>query len=164
MSLQVTKTLTLTVFETVEDGVPDSAAPIITHSDWNTTAKLSSTTVPPVTKVAAILQALTAGAATIDLTALPGTMGLTVDGTGLKVQAIRVQNPSTNANAVALTTGASNGYALLGSAWKITLQPGEEFVWIGIDHASVPAVASNAKTIDLAGTGTQAFNVLIVLG
>lgn len=164
MSLQVTKALALTAFETIEAGMAAAVGAVITHNGFNTAAKLSSNTVPPVTKMSAFVKALVAGAATIDLTALVGTAGVAVDGTGLKVQAIRIQNPSTNANAVAITPGASNGYLLLGTGWKITLNPGEEFVWVGIDHASVPDVAAGAKTIDLAGTGTQSFNVLIILG
>ena len=74
----------------------------VTHDQFNTTLELSAASTPPVTKVAALQAALVAGAATIDLENLTGTNGAAVVGTGLRVQAMKVRNPSTNANAITI--------------------------------------------------------------
>lgn len=165
MSVTATYSLELTVRETLSTGVPAAERPIVTHSGFNSSGSLSSSTTPPITKVAAFTKALVAGAATIDLTALVGTAGAAVDGTGLKVQAVKVQNPSTNTNTLVIKEGASNGYHLMGASFQITLQPGEEFIWRGIDKA--PDVAGSAKTIDLTDAavgGTESSNWIILLG
>jgi hypothetical protein len=164
MSVQLTYQATVTGRETLETNVPAAAAAkrLVTHDQYNSSAALSSTTTPPVTKCAYFEKALVAGAGAIDLTALVGTNGATVDGTGLKVQVFKVQAKATNANPITLSEGASNGYELLGNAWTMVLQPGQEVMVYGND--ATPDVAAGAKTIDLAGTGTQALEVSIVLG
>lgn len=167
MSVALTYRSQVTVAETLTDadGVSLSASEtnrVVTHDQFNTTASLTSATTPPVTTVAAFRQALTDGAATIDLTALPGTNGASVSGTGLKVQAIKFKALSTNANVITITEGASNGYALAGASWSVALLAGQEFTLYGND--ATPDVAAGDKTIDLAGTGTQSVDVIVVLG
>ena len=112
MSVTLTLTSNITAVETLETNVPAAAATKrrVTHDQFNTTSELNAASTPPVTKVAALQAALTAGAATVDLTSLTGTNGATVDGTGLRVQAMKLRNPSTNANAITVVEGASNGY------------------------------------------------------
>ena len=144
---------------------PAAGAQSLTHNAFNRSKTLSSGSTPAVTKIAFFEQALTAGAATIDLTALPHNGGL-VDGSGLKVQAWGVIQKAGNA-ALTITAGASNGYNLLGAAdGKLVLSA----------HASVdseamffapeglPDVAGADKTIDLAGTGTESFYFWFALG
>lgn len=165
MTLTANISLDMTIRETLTTGVADATSPIITHSGWNTQKSLAAATTPPATKVAAFQQALVAGAATIDLTALVGTAGATVNGTGLKVQAVKIQNPSTNTNTLVVKEGATNGYHLLGASFQIILQPGEEVCFLGLDKA--PDVASTAKTIDLTDAavgGTESSNWIILLG
>jgi len=164
MSVSLQYRVNTTVTEQVETNPPSSQAARcrVEHDRLNASADLDAASSVPVTKVANFDQALTAGAATIDLTALPGINGATVNGSGLKVQLLRVQAKSTNANAITLTEGASNGYELAGNAWKAAVQAGQELTFYANEKA--PDIGSGAKTIDLAGTETQALEVLIVMG
>ena len=152
----------LTVTEILAANVASLGDKTVQHTAFNKTARLDSTTTPPVSLVAAFQQALDGGAATIDLAALVGTNGATVDATGKKVQAVKFANPSTNDNAITVAVGAANGYDLSGAAFSITLQPGQEFVYFGND--ATPDVAAGDKTLDLAGTLAQVLNCIIVLG
>lgn len=164
MSIEAAYVANLTVVETLETNVPAVSASDagITHNGWNKSATLNASSTPPATKTAAFQKALSTGSGTIDLTALPGTNGATVDGTGLKVQAIKFANPAANANPITVAVGASNGYDLFGSAFSITLQPGQEALFYGND--ATPDVGASDKTLDLTGTGSQALNVQVVLG
>lgn len=164
MAVNVTYASTVTVEETLATNIPAAAAANrkVTHTLFNTSASLTSATTVPVTQVAAFEQSLTDGAATIDLTSLTGTNGSTVAMTGLKVQILKLKAKSTNANVITASEGASNGYELAGDGWKVALAAGQEVTIYGNDAA--PDVASGAKTIDLAGTGTQTLEVMIVAG
>jgi GTPase involved in cell partitioning and DNA repair len=158
--------MALTVTETLAS-VPSSSRPTVTHDVFNVSGSLISSSTPPVSKFAGFSKALVAGAGTIDLTALTGTNGSAVDGTGLKVQALRIQVPSTNVNPVVLQAGGSSGYNLFGASWKLQLNPGEEFLWIGKDKAAVPDIDATHKNIGLAdggAGGTESCNFEIVLG
>lgn len=162
MSVSVTYASTCTVVETLAQNTDSAPASTrkITHSEFDSTATLNADSTPPATTVAAFVQALTTGAATIDLTALTGTNGGTINGTGLKVQVLKVKN--LGANALTITPGASNGYDILGASSSVTLASGQEIMLFGND--AVEDVASGAKTIDLSGTGSQTSEWMIVLG
>jgi hypothetical protein len=135
----------------------------VTVDGLNNTTVLTASTTVPVTKQAAFAKALSSGTGTIDLTALPGmTADETVNGTGLKVQVCKLANPAANANAITVAKGASSGYAMIGSSFTITLQPGQEHTFYLNDAA--PDIGSGAKNLDLTGTGTQALDVLFVMG
>lgn len=164
MAVALTYATNLTVVETLANNTPSApdATRKVTHTNFNSAASLSAATTPPVTTAAFFQQLLTAGAATIDLTALTGTNGATVNLTGLKVQAIKFKALATNANPITIGEGASNGYELLGSGWTLDLAPGQEIVIYGND--ATPDVGGSAKEIDLAGTGTQGLEVSIVAG
>lgn len=164
MSVAVTYRSDLTVIETLTGPRPfaTDAKAKVTHDVLNKTDSLGAATTPPATKVAAFQKALAAGVGTIDLTALVGTNGVAVDGSGLKVQAIKLSNPATNGNPISITEGAANGYAAFGAGWKLTLAPGQEALLYGAD--ATPDVAAGDKNIDLAGTGSQALDMVIVLG
>ena len=116
----------------------------------------------PVTVVAAFNQALTAGAATIDFTALLGTNGATVSGSGLKLQYVLVKAKSTNANALTVKNGTSNGYGGWGADFAVTLDASQQFMVTGRDLE--PDVDGTHKTWTLAGTGTQSIDIILVFG
>lgn len=163
MSVEVTFKTTITNVETLENNVPAAAADkAVTHSGFNTSKTLNSASTPPATKGNAFELALSGGAATLDLTAIPATGGGTYSGSGLKVQLLRIRNKAANANSISIAVGASNGYELAGSDFKVTLAPGQEFTFYGND--ATPDVAAGDKELDLAGTGTQAVEIDIVLG
>ncbi|HOA28101.1 MAG TPA: hypothetical protein PKG51_11380 [Arachnia sp.] len=133
----------------------------VTHSNFNTSLVLHASSTPPATKVAAFEQALTAGAATIDLTALTGANGVAVDGTGLKVQVLKIRNPDDN-DPVTVAVGASNGYELAGADFSVAIPGGGEFTFYGNDGA--PDIGLGAKTLDLSGTGAEKVEVIVVMG
>lgn len=164
MSVAVTYAANITTVETLATNVPAAATggKSVTHNGYNTSATLNASSTPPATQCAYFSKALSSGAATIDLTALTGTNGSTVDFTGLKVQCAKFKNPSTNANPITVTFGAATGYLLGGAAWKFILSPGMEIVVFGND--ATPDVTSLLKHIDLAGTGSQALQVSLVAG
>lgn len=137
----------------------------LTIAPMNETQALSASTTPAVTAAASFQQALSGGAATIDLTSLPGLETTdTVSFNTLKVQQMKLQNPSTNANKIVASNGATNPYRLDGAttAWIITLAPGQS-VLLNLANAG-DTVGSSHKTIDLAGTGSQALNVEMTAG
>lgn len=134
----------------------------ITIDGLNLEKGLNAGSTPPASKHAASTATMTAGAKTIDLTAIVGLNGGNVDGTGLKVRAFKFRAPLTNANPVTLAVGAANGYELLGSDWKVTLQPGQEAQGYLADGA--PVIGGGAKTIDVSGTGAQGVDVQILMG
>ncbi len=152
----------VTANETLETSVPASTDPIVKHNGYDTSESLTATSDRPITKVAYFSQALTAGTATIDLTALTGTNGAAIDGSGLKVQMFKIAVPSGNANTYQVKVGAANGYDLMGANWDDTLQPGQEMTFFGYD--ATPDVAGADKTIDCVGTGSQAANITIWFG
>ena len=155
--------LSLIVAEQLTANVALAAAAqaVITHT-LQASGTLTSSTTVPVTKVSAQEIALIAGAKTLDLTALLGANGAAVDATGLKLQLLYIKNKDANANSMAFTFGASNGWVGLGSGWKFTLAPKNECLF-KLDDASTD-VASNAKNIDVTGTVTQAFQYIAVFG
>ena len=115
-----------------------------------------------ITKGMAFKKALSAGAATIDLTSLIGTLGDSESFSGLKVQGVLFYAPTSNADPITLTEGASNGYELMGDGWKATLKGGQSLLFRGFEKT--PDVGGSAKTIDVSGTGTQEIYVVICAG
>jgi len=141
---------------------PAAGTPKVTHGNWDFAHNLSSTSTPPFSKHAAFQKALAAGAGTIDLTSLTGFNGEAVNGTGLKVQVLKLRNPSTNGNSISITPAAISGYDMLGSDFKLTLEPGDEAILFMYDTA--PDIDATNKELTLAGTGTQALDVEILMG
>lgn len=133
-------------------------SPTITFDAFNTRVRLNATTTPAITKNICKTIALAGGAYTIDLTTELMANGVAVAGTGLKVRFIRITN--LGANTMTFSEGASNGYALPGLPKAIAT--GGVYMEYFADGA--PAVASGDRTIDVAGTGTQEFELTIELG
>ncbi len=150
----------LTIKETFTTDVEAANSPTFTHNVFNGTQTLQSSSAVPASKCIARTLALTAGALTIDLTALVGSGGVAVDFTGLKVQAVLIANPSTHD--IVFTFGASNGYLLLGTGWKFTLKAGQKIEFFLNNLA--PSVDGTHKTVDITGTGTDTFNIELVAG
>ena len=160
MSVIAQLTSKLSVVETLDGNRPFAAdaKAKVTHDVLDE----SVVAVTPATKVAGFQKALAAGVATIDLTALVGTNGAAIDGTGLRVQALKVRNPVGNANPITIKIGASNGYDGFGTTFALTLAPGATGLLRSADAGS--DIGATKKTLDLAGTLVQALDVLVVLG
>lgn len=157
MAVSVTYNFGITTRETLTAGAVDSSNPQVSSAAYNESAVLNATSTPPATQKSAFLLTLTAGAATINLAALNGLNG-TIDGTGLRVQLIRIKN--LGANSMTFSEGASNGIAL--ACGSIVVPAG------GIDQKLLndasPDIAAGDRTIDVAGTAAQTAEVTIVLG
>lgn len=164
MSVELTYGVQVTAVETLTTNMPAAAAGNrkITHNGYNSSANLTANSTPPVTLVAAFEKALSSGTATIDLTALVGTNGATVNGNGLKVQVIKIRGKTGNANPITIAVGASNGYQLAGADFSAAVAAGQEFVFYG--NEATPDIGGSAKTLDLTGTGAQAVECIIVMG
>lgn len=164
MSVSLVFGATLTATETLESNIPaaPAATRAVTHSAFNKSGTLTASTTPvAVTKCAYRDIAMTAGAVTIDLTALVGTNSLAQDGTGLKPQFVLFENVEGNAP-ITITEGASNGHALLGAGFQIILAAKQWVLCYLADAA--PDVAAGDKTWDVTGTGTQSLRTAIILG
>jgi len=163
MSVNVNYQSKITAVETLEANIDSLGTDKqVTHNQFDTTKTLTSSTTPPVTKIAAFPQALTAGAATIDLTSLLGVNGAAVSGLGLKVQILKIKNKVGSANPISIAPGAANGYDIFGADFKVTLQPGQEATFYSND--ATPDIGAEDKTLDLAGTDEQECEITIVMG
>jgi len=160
MSVSATWALRLNVRETLVTDVDAASNPIINHTGFSSGDTINASSTVPATEVSADTWALSGGAVTIDLTSLPGTNGTTIDATGLKVQLFKVKN--LGAAAMTFTEGASNGYALLGASFQFILAQNQELMLYLVDSA--PDVGSTDKTIDVAGTSSQTFELILVVG
>lgn len=165
MSVSVTYTAALTIRETLTDNVPAAVETkrLVTHDQFNKTSTIDSGTSPAGTLSATFEQALTAGTATIDLTALVGTNDIAVDGTGLRVQAIRLVCKTANTSPVSIGEGAANGYDGFGSSFLLGLPADGNFL---IETQGGGAVIGGAnKTLDLASSDVDAIvEISILLG
>lgn len=164
MAITLTVNLQGKIVEDMDGVFTDPNNDTVTINGMDHTEEFTGSTSTPVSKYSAFQKALSSGTGTIDLTSLPDNNGVAaaVNFNGLKVQYAHFENPAANANAITIAKGASNGYELAGSSWTVTLDPGEHITFLGQDTA--PDVASNAKTFDLTGTGSQALDVTLVAG
>jgi hypothetical protein len=155
-SLKVTETLTA-----VDAPLIDTAdATIRTKIDRVVTLTAASS--PDAELNADMEIAMTAGAATIDFTALTKRGGVAVSFNGKAVRAVAFKNPATNANPITIVEGAANGLPLLGASFSLTLQPGQEhFSYLGTGGTTV---AGTDKTIDITGTGSQVLQMIAIAG
>jgi hypothetical protein len=164
MAVTITPEVRLTA---VESYAPASAEEIaVQHNKFNQSgSRWNATSVPPVSMVSYQTYALVTGSKTIDLTAILNFLAVSQNGTGLKVQSVIFVNPAGNAT-MNIAPGGSNPYPLFGTGNDIDV-PGNATVnsWIAFGFPEgLPDVASGAKTITVTGTGTQTFNLGIVLG
>lgn len=162
-TLSATVAATCTVTE-ILDNTPfaTSAHKQVIHDMLNQSLTLTTGGSVPITVIAAFNQALTVGAATIDFTSLTGTNGATVSGSGLKLQVAIFLAKSTNANALKIANGTSNGYNGWGSDFAVTLDAAQ---WVMLYGKDLEAdVDGTHKTLTLSGTGSQSVDVLLLFG
>lgn len=163
-SIEATGKASLVVKETLTTSVgADAIDSIVQHQGIQTDSLTASTTVP-VTTVVDVTHTLSGGALTVDLTSLTGTNGSSVTASGLKLQYMYIECPSTNTDAVTFTQGAVNGYSIdsAAAAWLIPVQPGGWAMIYAVNLAQ--DVGASDLGIDLAGTGSETANVIYVFG
>ncbi len=160
-----TYNITVSGIQTLDTGISSGSRDrTVEHSNINTQKSLtgtSSSSQPAVTKMVWGNQALSGGAATLDLTALTGTNGATVDFTGLKVCVAKFKNPSGNA-AMTVKFGAATPYNLGGASWTFILAADSEMTIYSNEGS--PDVSGSAKHIDLSGTDSEVLEVQLFAG
>lgn len=138
----------------------------VTLDGYDNTHELTASTTPDADYGDAFELTLTAGAVTLDLTAITGPDAGTISYSGKKIRAIKFRAKSTSAGAFTIAKGASNGYTGFGSAFSVTLPAnaagGAWFMFY--DAGGGTAVSGTVKTLDITGTGTQVIEVAVVAG
>lgn len=159
MSTALDLTTRATITRTFDTSVPDGGTAV---SPFDTILSLDADSDPDVTEGGFCEKAMTAGAATIDLTALVDVQGRTINLDTLRVRAVKIRALDANAAAVTVAKGASNGYTGFGLAFSVTLAAGQEAtLYLG---ATGTAVSATEKTLDLSGTGTDGIQLAIAAG
>lgn len=143
------------------------ADPTYVHTIADTRGTLNATSTPAVTKTFSDTLNLTAGAATLDLTSLSGPAGTTVDFTDLKVHLVKLSCPSTNTAGITVDRGAANAYNLFGAdnstAEQVEVLPGATCEFFHGNNETEDVDATH-KSVQFAGTGTEAIDVILVAG
>lgn len=146
------------------DNVPGETA--FPHSLGSPGGTLSATSTPPATKTFSDNVALVAGTKTLDLQALAGPAGTTVNFTGLKVQLIALRCPEGNTLPVLVQKGDANAYNLLGadnaSAETFEVMPGDDILIKR--HDTLEDVDATHSDIKFTGNGTETINVGLTAG
>lgn len=159
MSVSASIALQATVTEILE-GNTASASPAnrtVTHALFNVAKTLNGTSTPAVTQQAHFVVALTTGAATVDLTALTGTNNVTVNGTGLVVRYVRVNN--LGENPLTIEPGDSNPHDFFGES-DVTAG-GTVAVYA---PGTTTTIASGARIWKLTGSGAEQSQWTVILG
>lgn len=167
-TVEVTYSQQLKVKETIDLNMPFASDVTTTHEIAATNGSLNAQSTPPATKVSSGTKTLSAGAATIDLTAAPGATingnATTVDCSGLKVQHIKFVASEENTGRVLVAPHGTNGYNLFGAAsCQVSLGPGEsvDLNW----KDTLADVDSTHKVINLTSAqATAAIDFIIVAG
>lgn len=139
------------------DELPTAQDPSVNHNQANRSKTLSASTTPAGTEVYA--RELT-GSQNLDLTALTDTLGNALDCSGLKLQAILLNNPSTT-DAVVISDGAADPYSINGGS-DITVPVGGAFSMDFNDELA--DVAAGAKAIDITPGAGESFKLVMVFG
>lgn len=160
--MKATYALQLDVVEDIALGLDLSAA---TQSVAQTIARhtkgqMSDSTTPAIDRAWSDRRALVAGADSINLAALTRGALANVDMTGKFVRAIKVSALEANTQPVVFAPGASNGYAGLP---EFSLGPGESAQFLFTSAAKAAVGAAN-RTIDVTGTGTEGYEIIVVAG
>lgn len=145
----------------VADDVSQPAT-IITHDQFNTTINLSDTTQPPVSKISSQILQLSSGGAVLDLTNLPGLNGTTLDGTGLKIRAVKFKGMVGMQPFTIAHFGFGQAYDIFGANFSVVVNADQEVVFYGGDTS--PVIDGTHKNISVSGTGSDTIQVEIILG
>lgn len=126
---------------------------------------LDASTAPPVSKIHSKEYTLSAGAKTLDLTALVrgGDFG-TVDFTGLRLRALKIVTPSTNNAGLVVTQGDTNPYPVFVNASGLDEIPIDAETQ-KLFKSGGAVVSSTVKNIKFTSTDlTAKFKIILVAG
>jgi hypothetical protein len=164
VSVKLTYATSLTVDETLETNVPAAnwQKKTVRHDGWNTAESLTDVTPVHVSLHAAFVATIAGGLCVLDLTALPGTNGVAVNGTGKKVQAVKFKAPAANVGPVAFAMSAVNGFPIVNGESKFGLLPGQELVFFGNEKSE--EISPTMRLVDVIGNSGDMVYVQVVLG
>ena len=158
MSVSSKLVSTLTATESITTTNPATGNLSVT-STLSSTTSLGASSTPTVTKQWSGLVTLSAGVATLDLTALTRDGLATVDATGLKLRGLKIKADSLNSSAVTLKPGAANGYDNFGLGLSVKAL---DEILVGPLN-SPTAVDGTHKTLDLASAMAAAKVTLVMI-
>lgn len=164
MAVSLVKNSSLKLIETSSSGAINANDATMTFELTDTSTR-NATTTPDAEDGAYVLVTLTAGAATVDFTAvvhqiLSASATLTKNANGKSIRDIKFKNNS--ANPIRIKNGASNGFLPAGSVFDFTLPAGGSAFF---DFAALAAAISGTnKTLDISGTGTDTLQILLGWG
>lgn len=156
------------VTETVQDAPGASGATIPSEALNQGQQRYSPTTTVPVSRYSAGLYTLSgsgSGEETVDLTDLAGTQA-NVDGTGLKINGMRLRTSGDNTAAVTVGPAAVDGYEPFGAGVSIDVPPGAEFTFRFEDQLDdiSDTSGSSAKNLLLSGNADDTIYIELLLG
>ena len=122
--------------------------------------QLGAGTTPAVDTVYGGLFALSAGALTVDLTALTRSGRSNLSLTGKTIYAVRIKN--LGANPMTFKDGVTNGYALFTATNGHVVRANGDTLQYA--PAGFGAVGASDLAIDVSGTGTQTFYMVLAAG
>lgn len=140
----------------------DPASTQVTSTQQGGLTQYNGTSGPVATAAYHQLITLTAGAFTLDLTAMVDG-AVTVDATGLHLREIFAIAGEANANPIVIKPGASNGYTGWVGTNGLLLTTANDANKLGPLYGGI-AVDGTHKTIDFTGTGTQKVLIELLFG
>jgi hypothetical protein len=146
-------------FTCAEDhgGAPSGVVIESPFTAYNDSLPMLPTDTPPAALLSIYKTTIGAGF-TIDLTAAQGSNG-NVNGSGKRIQAIRVSNPSASIANVTIATGVSNGHVIPAS---VVVPPGGEALLFYNDYGV--DIDGTHKTLDVSGNAADTPEIGILLG
>ena len=127
-------------------GAPAADGETVTSRTFNDGQQIySPTTTIAISAYSGAQYTLSGGAATIDLTNLLGTQA-NIDGSGLKNQVIRFQNPSTNTGTLTIAPGGSNPYPIFGAGNEFDLPVGAEVTFRTDEAPAISDISGSAAS------------------
>jgi len=165
MAISASVQAKLEVTDTLALGITDVDDPTVSYSAGGATpVDMSAATTPVATAAWFQEVGLSAGAVTLDFTALARGNLSDLDLTGLTIQAWKIQADSQNTSPILMQEGDANPYYLCGATGDtISLDASDEFMFKGSD--SLQAVAAGAKDIKVTSADVDAkFKLVLVAG
>jgi hypothetical protein len=164
MSVKLTYEVVTRIEEVLAGNTPDvvDSEKKVIHAAWDSDKVLDASSTPPASLTASFEAALIAGSLDIDLRALVGTNSIPVDGSGKKVQMMKVMGKAGNANFINIKKGVANGYDGFGAAFQADVLAGGELTFYTNDGGN--DISGTNYNLTLTGIGTQVLKIILVLG
>ncbi len=103
---------------------------------------------------------------TLDLTSLTDPEGASYDGSGKRIQEIRISAPATNVGDIVVSGGDSDPYYLFGTSNEFDIEPGMVIAIRADDNLPIIATSTavTATDIKFAGTSGDVYTYQFIIG